>query len=141
LKILRLNHKSIRPFGCLIDAKCVTYKSGDNGFGIVFREKSVGWRIAYLVVRKRTIARLESHPNTAETFEPVKGSALLVLAPRNRPDDYSIFLLDRPVIVKRGIWHNIASVTGPCEIKICEAIRVVEAYHALKNPIAAREAA
>lgn len=138
MKIARLTHKNIRPFGYIIDASRVTYKSGDNGFGIVFKERSKGWRIAYLVVRKRAITWLENHSNTAETFEPVKGRALIALATNARPDDYKLFLLDKPVVLKKGVWHNVAAITKRCEIKICEAITVREAYHDLKEPVTAR---
>lgn len=136
MKILKLTHKAIRPYGRIIDASYARFKPGDNGFGVVFSERSTGWRIAYLVVRKRRITRLESHPNTAETFEPVSGRAAIALATRARPDAYKLFMLDKPVVLKKGVWHNVVALTGRCEIKICEAIKVREAYHILKEPIA-----
>lgn len=135
MKIARLTHKNIKPYGRIIDAACVRYKSGDNGFGIVFKEKSAGWRIAYLVVRKDKIVRLEKHPNTAETFESVKGKAVIALARGNAPDNYELFFLDKPVVLKKGVWHNVAAITNTCDIKICEAIKVVEAYYDLQTPI------
>jgi ureidoglycolate hydrolase len=118
----------------------VRYKSGDNGFGIVFKEKSAGWRIAYLVVRKHKIVRLEKHPNTAETFEPVKGKAIIALASSKTPNDYKLFALDKPVVLKKGVWHNVAALTTTCEIKICEAIKVVEVYRDLQEPIVLKRA-
>lgn len=135
MKIHRLTRKSVRPYGSIIDSRTVRYKSGDNGFGVLFRERSKGWRIAYLVVRRRKIVRLESHPNTAETFEPVKGRAIIALAAKRSPGRFKVFLLDKPVILKKGIWHNVAALTAKCEIKICEGIEVVEAYHDLSRAI------
>lgn len=135
MKIAKLTHKNIRPYGRIIDASRVRYKPGDNGFGIVFKERSAGWRIAYLVVRRRAIARLERHSNTAETFEPVSGRTVIALATPSRPDACKLFRLDRPIVLKKDVWHNVARVSGRCEIKICEAIRVREAYHRLKEPI------
>ena len=137
MKIQKLTKRSIKPYGRIIDASGVKYKPGDNGFGVIFKERSAGWRIAYLVVRKRKILRLESHPNTAETFEPVRGKALIALAGIADPDNYRIFLLDKPVILEKGVWHNVAALTKNCEIKICEGIKVAEKYHKLKNPIVA----
>ncbi len=122
----------------MIDAARVTYKKGDNGFGIVFRERSAGWRIAYLVVRRRTITRLENHPNTAETFEPVRGRAVIALATPERPCDVKIFYLDKPIVVRKGVWHNVAATTPRCEIKICEGIKVGHVYHALQYPISTK---
>jgi len=141
MKMLKITHKNIRPFGRIIDASYARFKPGDNGFGIVFKEKSAGWRIAYLVVRRRRITRLENHPNTAETFEPVRGRAVIALAAHGRPDDFRLFLLDKPVVLKRGVWHNVAALTGRCEIKICEAIKVREVYHDLAEPIIANRRA
>lgn len=134
-KLRKITKKSIRPYGRIIDASCVRHKPGDNGFGIVFKERSRGWRLAYLVVRKRRITRLERHPNTAETFEPVKGRAIIALAPNRDPDCYKIFLLDKPVVLKKGVWHNVAAISAGCEIKICEGIKVAEKYHDLKEAI------
>jgi ureidoglycolate hydrolase len=81
------------------------------------------------------MTRLENHPNTAETFEPVKGRSAIALAPHARPDNFKVFLLDKPVVLKKGVWHNVAALTKRCEIKICEAITVREAYHELDRPI------
>jgi ureidoglycolate hydrolase len=135
MKLRKLTHKSIRPYGCIIDAECVSCKPGDNGFGILFSERSKGWRIAYLVVKKRTITRLENHPNTAETFEPATGQAAIALAPHNSPDNFKVFLLDKPVVLKKGVWHNVTRLTKDCGIKICEGIKVREVYHELAKPI------
>lgn len=135
MKINKLTHKSIKPYGCIIDSACVKYKSDDNGFGVVFRQRSTGWRIAYLVVRKRRMARLECHPNTSETFEPVKGRTVIALAKPNSPDKYKLFLLDKPIVLKKGIWHEVAALSGRPEIKICEAIEVKEVYHKFKIPL------
>jgi ureidoglycolate hydrolase len=135
MKLHKLTHKSIKPYGHIIDASCVRYKPGDNGFGILFSERSKGWRIAYLVLKKTSMARLENHPNTAETFEPVIGRAAIALAPHNRPDRFRVFLLDKPVVLKKGVWHNVAALTKKCDIKICEGIKVREVYHKLARPI------
>lgn len=136
IKPRRLTSQAMRPYGYIIDSSCVRYK-GDtrNGFGIVLKERSGGWRIAYLVVRERSIRRLESHPDTVETFEPVKGRAVIALARRGRPDAFELFFLDKPIAVKKGIWHDVASLSNSAEIKIFENIKVTERYHHLKDKI------
>lgn len=135
MKPCKLTHAKIKPFGYIIDSKCLRYKPGDNGFGIVFKERSAGWRIAYLDVRKRTIARLENHPNTAETFEPVSGRAVIALAKHRDPESFELFALDRPVVLHKGVWHNVAVSSGRAGIKICEGSKVAESYHDLAAPI------
>ncbi len=135
MKLHKLTHKSIRPYGHIIDAACVRHKPGDNGFGIIYKERSSGWRIAYLVVKKTVMTRLENHPNTAETFEPVKGRAAIALASHKSPKKFRVFLLDKPVVLKKGVWHSIAALTKKCEIKICEGLKVREVYHKLDTPI------
>jgi ureidoglycolate hydrolase len=135
MKLRKLTHKSIRPYGHIIDAACVRYKPGDNGFGIIYKERSSGWRVAYLVVKKRAMTRIENHPNTAETFEPVKGRTAIALAGHNSPDKFKVFLLDKPIVLKKGVWHNVAALTKNCEIKICEGIKVREVYHELASSI------
>jgi ureidoglycolate hydrolase len=135
MKVYRLTRKNIALYGWIIDSACVNYKADDNGFGIVFKERSSGWRIAYLVVRRKSIERLECHPNTAETFEPVKGRAIIALAGHSHPDRFKLFVLDRPVVLRKGVWHNVMAMTKNCEIKICEGMKVVEKYHKLKIPI------
>jgi ureidoglycolate hydrolase len=135
MKIKKLTHKSIKPYGRIIDGSCCRFKPGDNGFGIVFKERAKGWRIAYLVVRKKVISRLECHPNTAETFEPVSGSAVIALASHKDPEGYEVFKLDKPVVLFKGVWHNVAAVSPGPSIKICEGSTVVELYHDLAAPI------
>jgi ureidoglycolate hydrolase len=135
MKVLQLNRRSIKPYGYIIDASRVKYKPGDNGFGVLFREHSSGWRIAYLVVRNKKITRLERHTNTSETFEPITGKAIIALSSGANPERYKVFILDKPIILKKGIWHNVASITKNCEIKICEGIKVCEDHHNLRSPI------
>jgi len=137
MKIQRLTHKSIRPYGYLIDRTCVDDNGRENRFGILLKERSKGWRIGYLVVRERIIKKLESHPGSLETFEPVKGRAMIALSENKDPQDPKIFLLDRPVILKKGVWHNVAAIFGVCEMKIFENIEVATKYHSLDYPIKA----
>jgi ureidoglycolate hydrolase len=134
MKIRRLTHKSIRPYGKIIDSSCVKFARGDDGFGVLFKERSAGWRVAYLVVRRGRIERLERHPNTAETFEPVRGRAVIALASGRNPERFRLFRLDRPVVLNKGVWHAVAAPSKGCEIKICEGIRVVEEYYRLERP-------
>ncbi len=124
MKINKLTHEAIKPYGRIIDAKFIKdYGRGDK-FGILLKERSAGWRIGYLILRKKRIERLESHPDSLETFEPIKGRAVIALAAEKSPGNPKIFLLDKPVVLKKGVWHDVAAISGKCEIKIFENIEV-----------------
>jgi ureidoglycolate hydrolase len=124
LKIGRFTHKNIKPYGYIIDSKCAKPQPDGNGWGILLRSKSRGWRIAYLILRKKEIKRLESHPDTLETFEPVKGKAVIALAAQNSPSRFRLFYLDRPVVLKKGVWHGLYTISKETHIKIFENSKV-----------------
>jgi len=86
--------------------------------------QKIGWRIAYLVLRDKTIGRLECHPESDESFEPVAGKALLFVAHQKDVTAVRCFTLDKPVIVKKGIWHGVVTLSPETEIKITENARV-----------------
>ncbi len=87
-----------------------------------------GWRVAYLVLRDKSIGRMECHPSSDETFEPVSGRALIFLARDRRLDMIECFALDRPVILYAGVWHGLISLTPEAEIKITENHSIVCRY-------------
>jgi ureidoglycolate hydrolase len=108
-------------------------RKNKNLFRIVLREnKSPGWRIAYLVVREKGINRLERHPHTFESFEPVKGRCLLYVADAQGPGKIACFYLDRPVILKKNIWHGLITLGRESEIKITENSKVKTQHWSLR---------
>ncbi len=111
MKIRKITEENFRRYGWVIGYPNKARKSKrHNLFRIVLKEPvSRGWRIAYLVVRDKTIKRLEHHPHSFESFEPVSGKSLLFLAPAKAPEEIECFLLDRPVILKKKIWHGIVA--------------------------------
>jgi len=135
LKIRALTRKNLLPYGIIIDSACVKDIGKKNSFGILLKERSKGWRIGYLVVCEREIKRLENHPDSLETFEPVKGRAVITFAPNGSPEKIEAFLLDKPVVVKKGVWHEVAAVSKKAELKIFENIGLKTKYHALKKPL------
>ena len=124
--IKKINTKNFLGFGRVIEYPRILYKlNGKNLFRIILRESAaLGWRIAYLVVRDKAIARLEQHLETYESLEPLRGKALLYVAKNKDPRNIECFYLNRPVILKKGIWHGIVSVGKECEIKITENAKV-----------------
>lgn len=112
-KIRKLTHKNIRPYGCIIDSKFLKDDGRGDKFGVLLKERSSGWRIGYLVLRKRRIERLESHPGSLETFEPVSGKAVIIFAGRRSPRRRKLFLLDRPVCLKKKVKTIYSSMLKP----------------------------
>ena len=132
-----LTGRNFRPYGKLIHYAGKEKKGRvRNLWRILHREEAkVGWRIAYLVLRDKSIGRLECHPDSDETLEPVAGQALLIVAPAARPQDMAYFRLDGPVIVFKGIWHGLISLTPETEIKITENLHVSSRFWPLGQRI------
>ncbi|OGW83593.1 MAG: hypothetical protein A2987_02880 [Omnitrophica bacterium RIFCSPLOWO2_01_FULL_45_10] len=129
-KINRLTHENIHPYGWIIDSSCVKDNSRTSRFGILLKEKSHGWRIGYLIARDKEIIQLECH-DSLETFEPIKGRCMIALALHKKPESPKAFLLDRPIVLKKGIWHNILCISQKSEIKIFENVELTTEYHYL----------
>lgn len=107
-----------------------------NLWRIVHAEKArVGWRVAYLVLRDKTIGRLECHPFSDETFEPVKGRALFFVSRVRSLKRVKCFLLDRPVVLRKGIWHGLVTLDAEAEIKITENSHVTCRYWPLGSRV------
>ncbi len=130
LMINKINSKNFRKYGWVIEYPNKGQKDKKkNLFRIVIREKGLlGWRIAYLIVRDKAIKKLQQHPESLESFEPVSGKSILYVSNRNDPKEIRSFLLDKPVILKRGIWHGIVSLGNESEIKITENVKVKCVY-------------
>ena len=131
MKIKKLTHKTIKPYGWIIGSKTIKDDGRGDKFEVLLKERSAGWRIGYLILRSKKIIRLENHPDSLETFEPVTGKAVIMLAANKCPGKTQIFFLDKPVVLKKGVWHNVAAISGKCEIKIFENIEVKTEYHYL----------
>ncbi|MDD3982475.1 MAG: hypothetical protein WC583_00365 [Candidatus Omnitrophota bacterium] len=118
----KITPASFRKYGKLIHYPDIQTKDKHkNLFRIVLSEsRGHGWRIAYLVVRDRVIGDLERHPGTFETFEPVKGRVLLYVARDRDARKIDCFLLDRPIVLFKGVWHGVVSLDREAEIKITE---------------------
>lgn len=132
--IKSINSLVFKPYGWVIEPgpkPAGTKKK--NLFRIVLKEeKKLGWRIAYLVVRDKTIDKLEQHPESFESFEPVKGRSLLYVAGGVKPKEIKCFYLDKPVVLKKGIWHGVITLGKESEIKITENAEVRCVYQRLK---------
>jgi len=125
-RIQRINGRNFRKFGRVIgcDGKAGAAQE-KNLFCVVLREhKPLGWRIACLLVREKSIARLECHDESFESFEPIKGRSLLFVSDKKEHGSIRCFLLDRPVVLYKGVWHGIVTLGRETEVKISENAKV-----------------
>ena len=121
-RIQKITAENFRRYGQLIEYPKKNLKGKvKNLWRIVAVEpKGFGWRIAYLIVRDKRIRRLEQHLHSLETFEPVKGKSLLYVAAKKNIFSIECFALNRPIILKKNIWHGIVTATPETEIKLTE---------------------
>ncbi len=126
----KINAVNFRRFGRIIEyPKDKPQEKSKNLFRVILKEKEpFGWRMAYLVVRDKTISRLEQHLFTFESFEPVKGRSLIYLARDKDSSLIECFYLDRPVILYKGVWHGVVTLAEESEIKISENCSVRSVY-------------
>ena len=136
IKPKKLHAKNFKKYGLIIEWEGPENKKENNQFRIVLRQPKVkGWRIAYLIVREKLVKFLEKHPLSYESFEPVKGKAVLYVSNKKIPEQIEAFILDKPVILFNGIWHNVLSLTKETHIKITENDKVTLIRHILPQPI------
>lgn len=125
-----ITDKTFRSYGKLIDYPDKNKKGPvRNLWRIVHRAPNTnGWRTAYLILRDRSIGRMESHPMSDESFEPVKGTALFFVALTKDIHRIECFRLDRPVILFKGVWHGLVAEGNETEIKITENLNITCRY-------------
>ncbi|MBU0634593.1 MAG: ureidoglycolate lyase [Candidatus Omnitrophica bacterium] len=117
----KINKNNFKKFGWVIEWQGPENKKSKNQFRIVVNDAKVtGWRIAYLIVREKRINRLERHPYSMESFEPVKGKSILYVSTQKKPRDIEAFILDKPIVLKKGIWHGIVTLGQQAHVKITE---------------------
>ena len=135
--IKKITAKSFRPYGRIIEYPNKHLKGNKrNLFRIVLTEKNrCGWRIAYLIVRDKTIKRLESHPYSFESFEPLTGRSLIYVTKKMDTRSIQCFELDRPIILNKGIWHGVVTLNDESEMKLTENANVKCVYWALGYPL------
>ncbi|MCX7697912.1 MAG: ureidoglycolate lyase [Candidatus Goldbacteria bacterium] len=131
IKIQNLSTESFKKYGIIIE-----FKNKKKIFDVICREEEkIGWRIGYLLLKPQKAKILEAHPFSFETFEPVKGISVIIVAERKKPEKIEAFLLDKPVCLNKGIWHAIIALSENIEIKITENLEVESVYHKLKKPL------
>ena len=137
-----LTQELFKPYGRILEPKDEEVpevsETGSFDFYVTFKESSQDWQIGYLVQTGKIVEQLECHPNTAEVFSPVNGIAVLLLA--TEPDNKATmraFKLEKPIVLQRGVWHGVISLSEKSEILIVESPDVVDKFYQLTQPITA----
>ncbi len=135
--IRKITPQNFKKYGWVIEYPKKQLKDKRrNLFRIVLAESAkTGWRIAYLIVRDKEIKRLEAHPFSFESFEPVRGKSILYVTAKHEAKAVESFYLDKPVILKKGIWHGVVALGAECEIKLTENSSVQCVYWLLEHPL------
>ena len=123
IKVLNAEH--FAPYGMIIP----TSNAKDVSFDIKLKENASGWRIAILEITNRTTKQLHCHPDSLEVFEVISGSAVLLVATAENPDNVEAFLLDKPVCVNKGVWHSTIALSEKATVKITENSSVSKNTH------------
>ncbi|MFD1861509.1 ureidoglycolate lyase [Planococcus chinensis] len=110
-------------------------EGGETGFKVFFDEdEKVGWRLAVSTFENTTIKKLARHPNTVESFSPLQGVSVFCVADSEVPGEVDAFLLDRPIYIRKNIWHGTMALTEQAVLSICENSYVESEEYELENP-------
>jgi ureidoglycolate hydrolase len=110
-----------------------THNIQDNGYEKIAVMHSRGWIWALMTIQNKKIETLERHPNTRESFEPLNGVTLIVVASSDTPNDMSCFLLDTPVLLHADVWHQVLCLSQSASFKIVENKDVETEFFQLKT--------
>ena len=137
-----LTQELFRPYGRILEPEDKeapeVSEPGVFDFYVTFKESSQDWQIGYLKQTGKIIDKLECHPNTAEVFSPISGSVVLILA--TDPDNENtmrVFKLEKPIVLNRGVWHGVISLSEKSEMLIVESPDVIDEFYQLSRPMTA----
>jgi hypothetical protein len=57
------------------------------------------------------------------------------LAEHESPENIRAFLLDKPVCLFEGVWHDVLALSSAAKVKITENLEVRSEYHNLEKPV------
>ena len=87
----------------------------------LFRQTdAVGWRLASVPVDAQEVMEMSLHDNTPEAFFPIAGTVVLTLSKDESFKCCEEFLLDRPLMIRPGIWHGLHTLSEKGMILVAE---------------------
>ncbi len=124
-----LTDETFAPYGRILEAKA-------DRFQVVASDaEAKGWQVGLNRAVDREHPSVHRHLNTDEIFAPSAGHAVLVLAPPDRPDEVEAFDLDRPLLVRAGVWHTTLVPGDPALVLLAETLDPVSEDHPLPEPV------
>jgi len=126
---------NFKKYGKILEGTKKTQGSKNTQYEVITGSSSEGWLLAYLIVRNRISKVIEQHPTSKESFEPVKGVCLLIVAPVKAPKNLEIFVLDKPIVLHEGVWHDVVALSEEAEVKIAENMGVTSKTIYFKKPL------
>lgn len=117
-----LSSESFKKYGIIIEPKISNVEV--RSFEVIETAPSEGWRIGILQLVKDEMTYIERHLKTKETYEPLSGTTIMLVSLQESPHDMEVFLLDKPVCVNEGIWHQVVAISEKAIIKVIENITV-----------------
>ena len=129
--ILTISKESFSKFGKVIEFSGIC----TDKFEIVLSEPNEPWRIAVYRYKEKGIKFMENHPTSMESFEPLTGTTLIMVAENETPSDYKVFLLDKPVCLYKGVWHQVISLSDSASVKITENLDVTSEFYHFESEI------
>lgn len=129
--LLSITPENFSPYGTIITLP----QNSQEDWYIVDSDRENPWRIAVFRYRNKEISRLERHPTSKESFEPLAGATVLLVAPEKAPHHWQAFFLDRPVCLQKGIWHQVLALTLEAQVKITENYEVSSEFYDLSKPV------
>lgn len=130
-KIESITREAFAPYGSVIEFS----PDFEGIYEIVETEDVKPWILAVFRYTNKTIQRIENHPTSMETFEPLSGVTVLIVAEHDTPEEYRAFVLDKPVCLKKGVWHQVLSLTPEACVKITENKDVYSEFYDLPEEI------
>lgn len=133
VKLESVSREAFAAFGEVVEfpATC------QDNFFVVDSENTNPWRLAVFRYNNKEIWQMENHPSSKESFEPLSGMTVLVVAEKQMPEQYRAFILDKPVCLKKGIWHQVLSLTPEASVKITENIEVDSEFYSFQKSLQA----
>jgi ureidoglycolate hydrolase len=138
IKILNIKGTTFNNFGKTlvpsIGAIPEVYEDNIFKFYVTFKEQANSWQIGYLDQVGKKVEKLECHPNTSEVFIPLSGVTALLISNDPQKDIFA-FKLNEPIVINKGVWHGVISLTKSAKILVVESTDVIDQYYDLNVPI------
>ena len=131
IEIENITTENFAPFGYVLEFT----QEMTEPFHIIVREEKDPWRLALLRFDWHSVEKLENHPFSMESFEPLEGAAVLFVSDNGSPEKIRAFFLDKPICLFKGVWHEVLALSAQAKVKITENLEVATEYYKLAKPL------